>query len=132
MTGVTGRDEVLLIRGVNIFVSDNDLEIEAFSCETFGDAPSTMLAAFSTSLEGLRYKKLNLGKRLLKGDLLLDKEGPGDSLTLALLGPEFGVKRKLTLLGVGVGVIGIAITRVSREDTSFRGGMSRKRFCRLQ
>lgn len=132
MTGVTGSDEVLLIRGVNIFVSDNDLEIEAFSCETFGDVPSTLLAAFSISPNGLRYKKLNLGKRLLKGDLALDEEGPGDPLTLALLELEFGVKRKFTLLGVGLGVIGMAITRVSREDTSFREGMSRKRFCRLQ
>lgn len=95
---------------MNILVSDNDREIEAFSCEAFGDAPSTMLAAFSISLEGLRYKKLNLGKRLLKGDLLLEEEGPGDPLTLALLELEFGVKRKFTLLGVGLGVIGIAIT----------------------
>lgn len=55
--------------------------------------------------------KLNFGKRLLMDGLPLDEEGPGDAVTLSSI--ESGVRRKFTLLGVGIGVESIFISTTS-------------------
>lgn len=105
-TGVTGRDDVLFILGVNSFVRDNDLEIVGFSRVPVAKPSDAKLSAFSTS-EEVRYLKLSFGKRPLMDDLPLDEEGPGDPLVLASVEP--GVREKFTFLGVGLGVGGIFI-----------------------
>lgn len=131
MIGVTGRDDVLFILGVNIFVSDNDLEMEGFSRGAVFEVSGARLAAFSISELELRYLKLSFGKRPFKEDLALDKEGPGEPLVLA----SAGFKLKFTLLGVGVGlgVGGILImTDSCEESSSVLEGISKKRFLRFQ
>lgn len=55
--------------------------------------------------------KLNFGKRFRSDDLPLDEEGPGDGVILSSVEP--GVRRKFTLLGVGVGVEDIFIATKS-------------------
>lgn len=121
--GVTGKDDVLLIRGVNSFVRDNDLEMEGFSLAPVDDPSEARLEAFSIS-EELRYLKLSFGKRAFIDDLPLAEEGPGDPLTLASMEP--GVKRKFTFLGVGLGVGGIFIaTKSSAQSSDVLEGISR-------
>ena len=106
-SGSPGRDDVLFILGVNIFESDNDLEIEGFSREVVDEPPRARLAAFSISKVELRFLKLNLGRRLFMDDLPLVAEGPGEPVALVSLG--LGVRKKFTFLGVGLGVGGIFI-----------------------
>lgn len=106
-SGVPGRDDVLFILGVNIFESDNDLEIEGFSREVVDEPPRARLAALSLSEVALRFLKLNFGRRLFLDDLPLVAEAPGDPVTLVSLG--LGVRKKFTFFGVGLGVGGIFI-----------------------
>lgn len=100
--GVTGKDEVLLIRGVNILLSDHDLEMDTFSCcgTTAVPGPESGTVIFSVS-EFIRDFKLSLGKRFLMVDLPRHGEGPGDEVVI-LESQVLGVKRKFTLFGVGV------------------------------
>lgn len=102
--GVTGRDEVLFIRGVNILDKDQDLAIVGFS---WGPLGATLVVFSPSELEFL-YLKLSLGRSCFIADLPLNGEGLGDGLSLVLI-DGLGVRRKLTLLGVGVGVGGIFI-----------------------
>lgn len=132
--GVTGRDEVLFIRGVNIFVSDQDLEIEEdFSCGIANESPRAWWVgpAFSISELGFWFFNLIFGKRRFMEDFPLDEAGPGDAFPLASEG-VVGVRRKFTFLGVGVGVGGIFIWTNSWEATSVLEGICKKRFCFLQ
>lgn len=73
--GVTGKDVVLFMRGVKIFVSDHDLDMEGFSCVLVVDEPESRLAVFSASELELRYLKLSLGSKFLMDGLALDEEG---------------------------------------------------------
>lgn len=128
--GVTGRDDVLFILGVNSFVRDNDREIVGFSLVPVAEPSEGKLSAFSTS-EEVRYLKLSFGKRPLMDDLPLEEEGPGDPLVLPSVEP--GVSKKFTFLGVGLGVGGIFIPTKSCEVASDSlQGISRKRFCLFQ
>lgn len=91
---------------MNIFESDNDLEIDSVSREIVDEPPRARLAAFSLSKVELRFLKLNFGRRLFMDDLPL-LEGPGEPVALVSLG--LGVRKKFTFLGVGLGVRGIFI-----------------------
>lgn len=102
--GVTGKDDVLLMRGVNILVSDHDLEMDTFSCGTTA-GPESGMVIFSSKI--IRDFKFSLGKRFLIANFPRDGEGPGDEVILE--SAVLGVKRKFTLFGVGVGVDGILI-----------------------
>ena len=108
-TGVTGKDEVLFMRGVNIFERDQDLDIDGFSCDAVVEEPESRLEALSISVSGFmfRFLKLSFGRRFLMDDFALDEEGPGELFSLESEG--LGVNMKFTLLGVGVGVGGIFI-----------------------
>lgn len=99
--GVTGKDEVLLMRGVNILLSDHDLEMDTFSCcGTTAAGTESGVGIFSVS-ELIRDFKLSLGKRFLMVDLPRHGEGPGDEVATRE-SEVLGVKRKFTLFGVGV------------------------------
>lgn len=114
--GVTGRDEVLLILGVNSFESDSDLDIEAFSWQETSTCP------FSTSVLESFGLKPTFGIRFFREDLVLGGAGPG----------EIEVKEKLTLLGVGLGVGGILMTTESSgERLVALEGICKERLLRL-
>lgn len=105
-----GNDEVLFILGVNILLSDNDLEIKGFSRGPEEETSRVDAFAFSISASVL-FLKLNFGRMFLNDDLPFDVADPGELFVGASTGRE--VIRKFTLLGVGVGVglgvIGILI-----------------------
>lgn len=109
--GVTGRDEVLLILGVNSFESDSDLDIEAFSCNAEGEY-TTSPCPFSISVWEVFGLKPAFGIRFFRDDFplggTLEEVGPGPG--------EVEVKEKFTLLGVGLGVGGILITTESSGE----------------
>lgn len=65
------------------------------------------------------------------GDLVFEKEGPGDLLILPKLG--LGIGEKLTLLGGGLAaVVGMFIlTKSSPETSILLGGICKIRFCLL-
>lgn len=105
--GVTGRDEVLLILGVNNFESDSDLGIEAFSCNAGGQDTSPA-CPFSTSVLESFGLNPTFGIRFFREDLLLGGWGGGGGGAEEEAGPgagELEVKEKLTLLGVGLGIL---------------------------
>lgn len=131
--GVTGSDDVLFILGVNIFVSDSDLDIKGLSLGVAHEVSAAWLAAFSTSKLVFRYLKFSFGKKPFMDDLALDDEGPGEPFFLA--SAEQGVKLKFTLLGVGVGLgVGgiLTMTESCEETASVLEGISKKRFLRFQ
>lgn len=103
--GVKGRDEVLLILGVNNFESDSDLGIEAFSCNAEGQDTSPP-CPFSTSVLESFGLNPTFGIRFFREDLLRGGGGGGGAEEEAGPGPgELEVKEKLTLLGVGLGIL---------------------------
>lgn len=108
--GVTGNDDVLLIRGVNIFERENDLdrevEIDDFSRDPAGGTPRARSYAFSMSKAACRFLKLNFGQKSFM-DLDLEHAEPGEVTFLASL--QLGVERKFTLRGVGLDVGAIFI-----------------------
>lgn len=80
--GVTGKDDVLFILGVNSFVKDKFLDIFALPLISDGEPPRARIAAFSISEVLFLNLKLILGRRDLM-DLPLDDEGlDDDSLSL--------------------------------------------------
>lgn len=136
--GVTGKDDVLFIRGVKIFESDQDLDIDGFSCGVVIEEEHDSGTFFSASELAGRCLKFNFGMRFLMDDdddddLPLVEEGPGELFTLE---SEQGleINWKFTLLGVGVGVGGIFIWTNSSQDTSssLLVGISKNRFDFLQ
>lgn len=100
-------DDVLLILGVKIFVSDHDREIVSLSCVATADEHESKLTALSTSEFEPQCLKLNFGIKLLMEGFPLVEEASEDSFSNESQGS--GVKRKFTLLGVGVGVGGMFI-----------------------
>lgn len=80
--GVTGRDDVFFILGVNSFVRDTVLGIKNF-CRGDGVPPRARMAAFSISEFLFLSLKLSLGRRLFKDALPREDEGLDDSLNLA-------------------------------------------------
>lgn len=125
--GVAGKDDVLFILGVKIFVRENVLAIDGFSLIS-GETPSASMAAFSISEFGLRNLKLSLGRRFFMADFPLDVEGPGDTSTMTWLG--LGNGEKFTLLGVGIGEGGMFIvTDSSTDPLTVALGILRIRFC---
>lgn len=64
-------------------------------------------------------------------DLVFDEDGPGDLLILTKLG--LGNGEKFTLLGVGLGVLGMFILTYSSPASSISlEGTCKTRFCLLQ
>lgn len=111
--GVIGRDEVLLILGVNSFESDSDLDIEAFSCNEEGE-DTTSHCPFSISVLEVFGLKPAFGIRFFREDF-----PRGGTAAEEEVGPRPGeveVKEKFTLLGVGLGVGGILITTESSGE----------------
>lgn len=102
----TGKDDVLFILGVKIFENDHDREIDSLSRVTTVEEPESVLAALSTSDLEPQCLKLNFGRILLMDEIPLVEEG-SDSCSNESEG--LGVKKKFTLLGVGVSVGGIFI-----------------------
>lgn len=100
-SGSMGKDEVLLMRGVNILERDQDLEMDTFSCGTVAEEPKSISVAFSISRLELWDMKFSLGNKFLMDDLPLWR-GPGDPFTLGSEG--LGVTRKFTFFAIGVGV----------------------------
>lgn len=128
--GVAGKDDVFFGLGVKSFVRENVLEINGFSWVPVGVPPSARVAAFRISEVVFRYLKLSFGRRLLTVDLVLDDEGPGDTLILFKQG--LGNGEKFTLLGVGLGVGGMFIlTKSSLASSRVLEGICKARFCRL-
>lgn len=129
--GVTGRDEVLLIRGVNSFESDSDLDIEAFSCNAEGEHTSpcpfsrSVLEAFGLNPTfGIRFFRDDLPRGGTAEEEEEEEAGPGPG--------QLEVKAKFTLLGVGLGVGGILITTESSgERPAALEGICKERFFRL-
>lgn len=115
--GVTGKDDVLVVRSVKSFVRDNVLEMNGF-CFVVSDEPpcASMAAAFSISKVLFRYLKLNFGSKLLMFDLIFDDEGSGGSFIWAKLG--LGIGEKITLLGVELGIGGVWIVTKSNLASS--------------
>lgn len=101
--GVTGNETELFILGVKIFENDHDLDIDGLSCAA--EVEETESALSASELEP-RFLRLNLGRRFRMDDLPRVEVGPEDPYTLE---SGLGVRRKFTLLGVGVGVGGIFI-----------------------
>jgi hypothetical protein len=115
-----------LILGVNSFESDNDLDIEAFSCDAGGE--QAFPCPFSISVLEVFGLHPAFGNRFFRDDLPRGRTeeevgvGPG----------ELEVKAKLTLLGVGLGVGGILITTESSgERPAALEGICKERFFRL-
>ena len=124
--GVTGRDEVLLILGVNSFESDSDLDIEAFSWQDTSTCP------FSTSVLESFGLKPTFGIRFFREDLLRGGGGGGGAAEEEVGPGELEVKEKLTLLGVGLGVGGILMTTESSgERLVALEGICKERLLRL-
>lgn len=71
--GVTGKDVVLFMRGVKIFVGDHDLNMDGLSCILVVDKPESRLPAFSISELELQYLKLSFGSKFLMDGLALDE-----------------------------------------------------------
>ncbi|OMO65162.1 hypothetical protein COLO4_31479 [Corchorus olitorius] len=89
-SGCYGSEDVLFILGINIFVSDNVLEMEGFSLTEVLEEDSG--AAFSIIVLCL---KLSFGNRLFKVDFPLDEEDPQ-----ALASDGLGITTKFTFLGL--------------------------------
>lgn len=124
--GVTGRDDVLLIVGVNNFAKENDLWTTGLSVDPADEAPRARIAAFSISEVERRNLKLTRGRRLLKDGFPLDDDGLDDTFTLAEDG--LGIEGKFTFIEVGLGVGGMFIlTKLRWESSIVLEGISRKR-----
>lgn len=83
VTGITGRDDVLLTCGMNL-VKDSDLKAERFSVWP-PEASGTSTLCFSLSVAELRNLKLSFGSKFFMEVLPLD-DGVGDINMLAEVG----------------------------------------------
>ena len=120
-------DDALLILGVKILVSDHEREMDSLSCVATVEELESTLTALSTSEFEPRCLKPNFGIKLMIEGFPLAEGGSEDSFGNESL--KSGVKRKFTLLGVGIGVGGMFICTTSGGDSSAAlVGISRKRF----